>query len=226
MKKRVTAPRGKWENRRQKKRKLVPVKNPSYKSVLGQQIKTTFVYAETFNLNPGVGGTPSNYVFSANGLYDPNITGIGHQPRGFDQIMSLYDHATVIAFKAEIFCHNQDSGNAVMLVGYLNDDNTPVTSQYDVMEKPTAKIQIISPEQSGPNVGKMVYTCNPNQFLGRPHPLSVDNLRNSKTSNPAEQVFFILSAFPLGTGDHGDVNMYVRLEYTAILFEPDYPGQS
>ncbi len=32
----------------------------------------------------------SDNVFALNGCYDPDITGIGHQPRYFDQFMGLY----------------------------------------------------------------------------------------------------------------------------------------
>lgn len=37
------------------------------------------------------------HVFSANGLYDPDVTSTGNQPRLFDQYMALYNHYTVVA---------------------------------------------------------------------------------------------------------------------------------
>lgn len=38
----------------------------------------------------------SDNVFAMNGVYDPDITGAGHQPRLFDQLMGLYQRYRVI----------------------------------------------------------------------------------------------------------------------------------
>jgi len=46
-------------------------------------------YVENFTLNPGVLGSSVN-VFSMNGLFDPNISGTGHQPMFFDNYMAIY----------------------------------------------------------------------------------------------------------------------------------------
>lgn len=52
---------------------------------LGKYFKSHNRYVEGFiDLNPGALGSNAPYTFSANGLYDPNITGSGHQPIGFD----------------------------------------------------------------------------------------------------------------------------------------------
>lgn len=41
----------------------------------------------------GVAGTEN--AFSLNSLYDPDITGVGHQPYGYDQMASLYSNYVV-----------------------------------------------------------------------------------------------------------------------------------
>lgn len=59
--------------------------SPTYKAVLP--------YFETgLSINPAAGGVVGSYVFQINGPYDPNVTGIGHQPLGFDQLMLMYEH--------------------------------------------------------------------------------------------------------------------------------------
>lgn len=42
----------------------------------------------------------SDTVIAMNGVYDPDITGVGHQPRLFDQMMGLYQRYRVLACAA------------------------------------------------------------------------------------------------------------------------------
>jgi len=58
-------------------------------------------YVETISQTSTVGSLAS-YEWSANDLFDPNITGAGHQPYGFDNWMALYQKATVIRSQAKI----------------------------------------------------------------------------------------------------------------------------
>lgn len=55
-------------------------------------------YVELFNLNPAT-GLANNYTFRANGIYDPNVTGSGHQPRTFDEHMLIYSKWVVLGSK-------------------------------------------------------------------------------------------------------------------------------
>jgi len=65
-----------------------------------KQMTMTHVYEDVITLT-SVGGIIQTYLFSANGMYDPNITATGHQPYYFDQMTALYNHYTVIGSKAE-----------------------------------------------------------------------------------------------------------------------------
>ncbi len=80
--------------RRRRRRRARP--NFGSKSILGNRLPIKFKYQTSGTLNPGVAGVAAIQVMTANGLYDPDITGVGHQPRGFDQIMALYNHYTVV----------------------------------------------------------------------------------------------------------------------------------
>jgi len=57
-------------------------------------VRRTHRYCESRVVN-GTTGALGTYVYSANGLFDPNITGTGHQPYGFDQMIAYYTKAVV-----------------------------------------------------------------------------------------------------------------------------------
>jgi len=70
-------------------------------------------YCETINLTSTVGALAS-YEWSANDLFDPNITGAGHQPYGFDNWSAFYQKFTVM--KSQAMVHVASSG-APLVVG-------------------------------------------------------------------------------------------------------------
>ena len=63
---------------------------------------TKLTYSSNVSINPGAAGTPAAYVYRANGLYDPDLTGGGHQPRGYDQFTPMYNHWTVVGAKVTV----------------------------------------------------------------------------------------------------------------------------
>lgn len=207
-----------------KRKKVSPSKNLG---PLAVNVKTKFIYSDRFTLNPGIGGIVAAHAFSCNGLFDPNITGTGHQPRGFDQLIGvLYDHATVIAAKATIYLTNTDSANAQMVQLYINDGPSIAVGFDDGLERRYIKTRMLSAEGSGNNCATMSIALNPNRFLGVGNPLSSQELKNSATANPTEQCYFIVGAVPLNTVDVGAVECAIRIEYTTICQEPRQPSAS
>lgn len=60
-------------------------------------------YCETFTSTTGVAGVfPVPQAMSLNSLYDPDITGFGHQPYGYDQMTALYRRYLVSGVKVDI----------------------------------------------------------------------------------------------------------------------------
>jgi hypothetical protein len=54
---------------------------------VAQRLRTTLRYSERI---VGTGLPALDYQFNLNSLFDPNFTGTGHQPKGFDQLSALY----------------------------------------------------------------------------------------------------------------------------------------
>lgn len=193
---------------------------------LATKLKAKLIYHETVNMDPGVGGLASSQVFSANGVFDPNITGGGHQPRGFDQLIALYDHCTVIASKIHLQLANNDQTNPNLVVLSLRDNSAAVPSVDDVMEYRFVKQKVLGIE-GGSCTGQIGMQCNPNRYLGKSKPLNNSDLRNSVGSNPVEQAYFHLSCLPVdGVTNSASVSAQVRIEYTVIFTEPKQPTAS
>lgn len=216
--------------KKNRKRRFRPRRYPrqtptTAKGPLAVKLPSKFIYSDYFDLNPGVAGIPDTKVFSLNGLFDPDITGVGHQPRGFDQLVgNLYDHYVVIGAKASIWAQNADTADGMLLTCRVTDSATVTTDPRDIMENRYTRIMPLAPEGSGNNVGRMTIKVNPNKFLGRSKPLSDPQLKGNNASNPTEQAFLQVSAFPMNNAvDAGACRFYIKLEYQAVLIEPRLP---
>lgn len=199
----------------------------SVKSPVPTKFATKVIYASQFQLDAGVAGVPGVYVFSANGLFDPDITGVGHQPRGFDQIMALYDHYVVIAVKVkfEMAPASSTASNVARCGITLKDSSTVFTNANNYMEAGYTIWSLASVGGTSEGV-KFEKAYNPNKFLGRSKPLADAELKGSASANPTEQAFLHLWTAPVQSLDAGPFDCQVHLEYSVVFIEPKIPGQS
>ncbi len=193
----------------------------SYRPLRRSQIYKTRYADQGVVLNPGLGGIPSTYVFSANGLYDPDVTGIGHQPIGFDQLVGvMYDHYVVVGAKITATFTNLDSSNGQVVGIMLKDNPTPESDARVMIENGNVKYKTISHAGSGGSQVTVSAKINPNKFLGHSKPLSDDAVKGDASHNPSEQAYFHVFSFPQQNVDAGSVECFIRIDYTAMLIEP------
>lgn len=191
---------------------------------LGKTFRFTTRYVETkFAINAGLAAT--TYVFSLNGLFDPNITTTGHQPLGFDQIMPMYDHYTVIGAKARVNITNTDPDNAQIVALHLKDTSVAVSNINQILENGQAKWTTVGPLNSGSSNKTLAIGCNTSKFFGR-SVLDGDKYYGTVSSNPADQVYLHITIADAHTDDPLPVDVQVELSYVAILSEPKTLAQS
>ncbi len=207
-------------NRRSKRRSNTAL--AFRRAPLPTKFTTKLKYVEEISLNPPAGGVMLAHYFSANGLFDPNVTGTGHQPMGFDQLMLFYDHYTVIGAKINVRAKNDDpSINCVFGVD-ITDTNTSLStfniSRY--LENGRKNWRYLGYDTTSANSGNITYKVNPAKYLGRSNPLSEPQLKGSATTNPAEEAFFQIAVGSPQSRDGTFVDMVVSIEYLVVFTEP------
>lgn len=85
-----------------RKRRNAIVAVPRAKLAFPQGIRTKLRYTERDSIIPNNVAQIYPVSFIANGLYDPTVALGGHQPRGFDQYMAIYDNYTVVGSKINV----------------------------------------------------------------------------------------------------------------------------
>lgn len=176
-------------------------------------------YSDQFPLLGAAAGAAKSHVFSCNGLYDPDVTGVGHQPRGFDELMKLYDHYIVRKATCEVWIKN--AANPALIGIQVKDDATVSALAKDLMED---EYSIVKGSNGGGGETTYVrFTVDVEKFLGGE---DISSLKGSASGNPSELADFHIVAFPIDPADTVNVDAVVKITYLADLIEPKQPASS
>jgi hypothetical protein len=165
-------------------------------------------------------GTLNTYIFSANGLWDPNQTGTGHSPMGFDQMMIFFEHYSVKYAKIHVNFNNAAAG--CMSAGIRMDPNNSGLSDIQrMLEFGGITWDVYEAKNTIGCTKTLALGCNIMKIQGvSPTALTADtSLRGDVSNNPTEQTFFHLVAWDPSSLS-GTFKCNVIIEYTAVFTEP------
>lgn len=89
--------------------------------------RSTFRYREQVNFSAVT--TPQVYVFRLNSPYDPNQTGTGSQPVGWDEMLTFYEQSLCVGSRVEIDLTN--TGAAALQLALLPVPQSATVTSYD-----------------------------------------------------------------------------------------------
>lgn len=186
---------------------------------LGKTFKYRARYHEQAVTFTATNSSPAVGVYTMNGLYDPNITGVGHQPIGFDQIMPMYDHYHVIGSKITVKCTNLDAGTGGILTLNLKDNSGTSANLNEIIENGNCKSVLIGTSGSSDGTKTLTLNCNPSKFFGR-KVMQGTKYNGNELSNPSDQVYCHVNFQGAQNISTVSAVMQITIEYIAILTEP------
>lgn len=175
-------------------------------------------------LDPGIAGIPVNRIYRLNSLFDPNYSGAGHQPIGFDQIMPMYDHYTVIGARVKITASNLDRDPQRVIL-QIKDGVTTSTNIAEMMENGRTRSLMLSGSDAGGSTKNITVNYSAKGFFGR-NPMDSDKQQGNISSSPLEGAFLHITVAPIEADNSGKVIFTITIEYIAILTEPKQLSQS
>jgi hypothetical protein len=178
-------------------------------------------------MDPGA-GTLAIQVFSANGTYDPDITSSGHQPKGWDQLIALYDHFVVTHAKIRV-----DLAPAVVSqicgVNVSGSTTASYSDPLDYLELPhcshaVSRNVITSGAQETVTLTQSV---DIGKFLGVQDLMDGREFASDNSANATEDVaFHVWVASTDGASNPGTTNAIAVIEYEGWFVEPRDPSSS
>lgn len=216
---------GKYTTKRKliaKKRRALVRNKTSVPAGLGfpKRMAMTLRYCQTGTMTTGAAGALSTINFRANGLYDPDQTGFGHQPMYFDQIMALYNHYICIGSKITIkWAQTPDSvgSRPPVTVGvFLNDDTVVTPSFFGILENPTIRNRLMT--QNAGNAVTTTCKFSAKKVFGGSILADAD-LQGTVTVNPAEESIYTLFVDSSSSLTACTVAYQVQIDYITIFRE-------
>ncbi|QGQ63634.1 capsid protein [Chicken circovirus 5] len=146
-------------------------------------------YCDNVTLDPGA-NVVAGRVFRANGLFDPDVALGGHQPYGFDQLMSIYNRFVVLGSKITVTAVPANNFGSFIIAVKLSDvaaitSTTPAVLQ----EQPGYRYRLCTNGLQG-MTPRMTQTYSARRMC-RPGFMYNDQYCGTVNNDPNDQWFFM-----------------------------------
>lgn len=185
-------------------------------------------YIEQISLDPGL-NTFTVSEWRANSVFDPNLSGVGHQPMGFDQWSNIYERYVVCGSKinvqyAPITGTNLNPGfYGVSLYGTANQLTATYAGNVDsVMEsKLTGYTSTMAGNGNSAFLPRsLTRKFSAKKFFGKANPTDDTEIGATVVTNPVNLAYFGVWYGSSGGNDPGIANFKIMIDYIVLFHEP------
>jgi len=191
---------------------------------LSQRLRTTLCYTEKVTFS----GLPStDYQFRLNSLFDPNLTGTGHQPKGFDQLAAFYNRYRVYACDYHLTFVQTSNAIPIYCGAAPTNTLTGFTDITDHAETPFCKYLIAVNSNPLPT-GQFKGHVDLAKLNGKTRVAYAadDTTQALTTASPAEQLNLHILLQTLDNSTNLSAYVIVQLHYHVEFSDPAQLGQS
>jgi hypothetical protein len=176
----------------------------------------SLVYSDYDTLTSST-GVLAKYQYRLNSAFDPDYTGTGHQPMGFDQWSAYYNHYCVESVDYEV--QMLPSGTVYTNTAtYLSDDVTVPTNFSEISE--LGGVVAFGSPYSSTNSHIYKGRVNIAQFFNRKNIASDPELRALTSANPTEVAYLTLFAANADPVQGQAFYFGIKLTYKVRFMEP------
>lgn len=179
-------------------------------------------YVQDFRYSSGLGAI-ALAVFRGGSIFDPDFSGVGHQPLGHDEYQNFYHHYTVLGAKLTATWSTEGDGvGDQYIVGIGLRADATVTSDVELMrELPGTKWANLGGATSGKNFKTLSKFYSVRKFHDVKDIRDNSQFKAAFGTNPAEDAFFHVFAINQNPIDVGStINCHVVMTFICVLTEP------
>lgn len=182
------------------------------------------IYADTIRLTNSMVHF-DNHTFSGNDLNDPNVSGIGHQPKSYDQWSQFYNKTMVHGSSIECrFTPTQSSGDGntnIYLIPTI--DSATLPGWIDIQENKLGKADVVGP-YVGMGLKYLKDYMSTKKLFGDVNGLEQSDYGAFFNFSPINKWYWVIGA-ETQNGNAVSVDVSVVITYYVELFDrKDLPG--
>lgn len=190
---------------------------------------TVFRYTSSVNHASGATGTSSDQAYRLIGLYDPNFTGTGIQPRYFDTLLgpnngaAPYHKYRVYKTVITVTLSNQSSSLYAHAFGtlYINGITGVPASWSEATERVwDTRTTTMSPIGQSTCVRKLRFTFYPKMLYAGQNTNGAD-FSGNYGADPVEEPLLNVRIFYQGTATRPAVHQDTQIDYYTMLYTPN-----
>lgn len=196
-------------------------------NIMPDTYSTKMVYCFRGTLN-STSGAIAKRIFRGNSLYDPDLTGTGTQPMGFDQLMTLYEHYRVMGSEIVVRCTNGAVGEmSDIVVVPTNTTTLPGTGNEVNGERPYAVRRYGAVNQDGTR-NAIVNYMSTSKIAGVPKEKvrTEDDYSGSSVTDPALQWYWQILYQPADQVSSTSIYYTVKITFYATYYDRRELNQS
>lgn len=193
-----------------------PMKNQNFPR--GMKVKMT--YSSSFDLDDTLAGY-KEHVFRLNGLHDPDVTGTGHQPLGYDQWSAIYKAYFVYAAKFEAWFGGDESATVPFSCGMaISQAATLIGSMDTIIEMPGSQWGKVGLSSAGAAPLHLTIPFTKIADVGGRKAINMEKDWGANFyTDPVEEVLVHLAAETTDSNNLA-VDVRVRITYYCWVYDP------
>lgn len=216
-----------YRKRRMRMSRRIPTGTP-------YRLVRKLVYSDAQTVDVG-SNSFSNHVIRANSCFDPLAAFGGHQPRYFDQHMTLYNRCYVIGSAISVRVIPSGNANAIPCEAtlFLSDDSSLGSNlgqtYYNIFEQKGRKgskvygLQNWTYQSTG---GWLRARFSAKKFFRQTNVLGNTDYACTSSADPNKVAYFVMHFSSVNGNDPGPMRLEYRMSYICVFTDPIYVGVS
>lgn len=205
--------RGNRKYRKASKISSLTLRTPSF---IPDQMRVKLRYNSIVSIAPGV--PAGGYIFRGNSCFDPDFSGVGKQPLGFDQWANMYNKYRVRASKIVIQLSNTNTTVPASVSLYPSEDASLPGTIEGALSQPYSKQKISGIASSTPNL-TLTHYMSSKKMLGVKSIEMADEFAAFTTADPTNEWFWIIFVANLSTAGVVTFQGLVKITYYVEFFD-------
>lgn len=193
--------------------------------IVADKTITSLTYSSAVAYAPGV--DQEDRIFNINSIFDPDRSGVGHQPQGRDQYAAFYNRYRVLKCSWDVTMAPQTAGGSYNCIVLPSNDATSIAgiNQDNAIESPWAKYKTASVYSTTAGVGPLPLRIRGSIRMSKLYGVSEKTLRDDDryaaemSASPAElAVLHVLTTSALAASTI-NYHLIVKLVYEVEMFD-------